>query len=94
MRVLYNGIEIPREQFDLYKKVGFDSNGDLLVEPKTEADIKKDYEDAVVKMIRQRYSLDQELAILRQRDSKPQEFYEYNNYVELCKAEAKAKFNL
>lgn len=47
------------------------------------------YEDLIVSKIREKYSLDQELAILRQRDSKPQEFAEYNNYVEKCKVEAK-----
>lgn len=47
------------------------------------------YEDLIVSKIREKYSLDQELAILRQRDSKPQEFAEYNDYVEKCKAEAK-----
>lgn len=47
------------------------------------------YEDLIVSKIREKYSLDQELAILRQRDSKPQEFAEYNDYVEKCKVEAK-----
>lgn len=37
--------------------------------------------------IRARYSLDDELAILRQRDSKPDEFAEYNSFVEAIKAE-------
>lgn len=47
------------------------------------------YEGLVVSKIRQRYSLDQELALLRQRDSKYTEFNDYNEYVEKCKAEAK-----
>ncbi|MGI5892442.1 MAG: hypothetical protein ACOX7H_06910 [Bacillota bacterium] len=41
-------------------------------------------------MIRARYSLSDELALHRQRDSKPDEFAEYNQFVEACKAEAKA----
>ena len=49
----------------------------------------KMYEDLVVSKIRQKYSLDQELALLRQRDSKYTEFNEYNEYVEKCKVEAK-----
>ena len=37
--------------------------------------------------VRSRYSVDDELAILRQRDSKPEEFAEYNAFVEAIKAE-------
>lgn len=47
------------------------------------------YEERVVRLIRDRYDLDAELAILRQRDSKPEEFAEYNNYCEKCKLLAK-----
>lgn len=45
--------------------------------------------DTIVNKIRRRYNANQELAILRQRDTKPQEFAEYFEYVELCKTEAK-----
>lgn len=37
-------------------------------------------------LIRERYSISDELAILRQRDTKPEEFAEYNAFVEECKA--------
>lgn len=47
------------------------------------------YEERVVQLIRERYDLDAELAILRQRDSKPEEFAEYNAYCEECKVRAK-----
>ena len=40
-------------------------------------------------MVRTRYAVSDELALLRQRDSKPDEFAEYNQFVEACKAEAK-----
>lgn len=53
-----------------------------------------EYENYIVNNIRAKYTLDQELAILRQRDTKPNEFYEYDTYVEKCKAEAKSKFNI
>lgn len=49
----------------------------------------QDYEADVEARIRTRYSVSQELAILRQRDTKPEEFAEYNAYAEECKAEAK-----
>ena len=37
----------------------------------------------------EKYNVNQELAILRQRDTKPQEFAEYNEYVEQCKEQVK-----
>lgn len=48
------------------------------------------YESLIVNAIRKRYSIDEELAILRQRDVKPEEFLDYNSYVEECKANAKS----
>jgi hypothetical protein len=45
------------------------------------------YEERVVNRIRAIYSIDDELAILRQRDTKPDEFSEYNRVVEAIKAE-------
>ncbi len=50
------------------------------------------YAQAVNQKIRCKYSLSQELAILRQRDEKPQEFEEYNTYAQTVKAEVKAEF--
>ena len=49
------------------------------------------YEQRVVSRIREKYSVDDELAILRQRDTKPEEFAEYNAFVEKIKAEERAK---
>ena len=48
------------------------------------------YEQRVVNRIREKYSIDDELAILRQRDSKPEEFAEYTAFVEKVKAEERA----
>ena len=48
------------------------------------------YEQRVVDRIRAVYSIDDELAILRQRDTKPQEFAEYNAFCERIKAEERA----
>lgn len=47
------------------------------------------YEERVVNRIRERFSIDDELAILRQRDTKPEEFEEYNAFVEKIKKEEK-----
>ncbi len=49
------------------------------------------YEQRVVNRIRAVYSVDDELAILRQRDSKSEEFAEYNAFVEQIKAEERAE---
>ena len=45
------------------------------------------YEQRVVNRIRDVYSVDDEIAILRQRDTKPEEFAKYNAFVEKVKAE-------
>ena len=47
------------------------------------------YPALVEELIRQRYNISQELAIHRQRDTKPTEFAEYNSYCEECKVTAK-----
>lgn len=49
------------------------------------------YKRLVNEKIRAKYSINDELAILRQRDTKPDEFAEYNAFVEAIKAEAKAQ---
>lgn len=46
------------------------------------------YEQLVSDLIRERYTLDQELAINRQRDTKPEEFKEYFDFCEQCKIKA------
>ena len=60
------------------------------------AEIKKEtpsipYEQRVVKRIREKYSVDDELALLRQRVLKADEFEEYFDFVEKVKAEERAK---
>ena len=52
------------------------------------------YEQLVRQRIRERYSVDDELAILRQRDTKPDEFAAYYEYAEQCKAQAKKQMQL
>lgn len=50
---------------------------------------KAQYKEKIVTLIREKYDLDDECAILRQRYTKPDEFAEYNTYVEQCKLTAK-----
>ena len=59
----------------------------IMVEDVPEDAIPIPYEERVVNRIRAIYSVDDELAILRQRDTKPDEFSEYNRVVEAIKAE-------
>ena len=52
-----------------------------------------EYSDLIVGYIRERYSLNDELALQRQWDNSPakkQEFNEYNNFCDDCKVKAKA----
>ena len=52
------------------------------------------YEREIEKKIRSKYSINAELAILRQRDTKPEEFDAYNAYVEQCKLEVKEEMEI
>ena len=47
------------------------------------------YGEKVNQLVREKYTISAELSILRQRDSKPEEFEAYNNFVEECKKKAK-----
>ena len=49
------------------------------------------YEARVEELIRVKYSVSQEFALLRQRDTKSDEFETYWQYAEQCKAQAKSE---
>lgn len=67
---------------------------ETLYNERKQAEQEKRYERLVERYIRQRYSLNAELAILRQRDAKPIEFAEYNTFAEECKIRAKKELNI
>lgn len=48
-----------------------------------------EYKNKVVELIRGKYDSDDETAVLRQRDTKPEEFAAYNEFAEECKRKAK-----
>ena len=52
------------------------------------------YGERVNALLRKRYSLSEELSILRRRDSAPAEFSAYNAYAEACKATAKEEVGI
>ena len=89
----YTTIEVADEYADC---IGADFNDDLTFSvekynARKEKESQVNYEEQIVELIRKKYNVNQELAILRQRDTKPEEFSLYNDYVEQCKAEVKAK---
>ena len=49
------------------------------------------YKERVERLIRERYTVADELALLRQREAKAEEFAAYNAFAEACKAQAKAE---
>ena len=73
--------------------IGVDTDGispKWLPKPtKTAEQVQAEYENAVNAKIREKYTLSQELAILRQQTEKPEEYAEYYAYCEQCKAQAK-----
>ena len=52
------------------------------------------YEAVVAAMIREKYTVDEELSIQRQRDEKSEEFREYFDYCEECKSKARQGLGL
>lgn len=72
-------------------------NGKLMLRDKS-VDIRQiqidSYPSLVESKIRLRYSISDELAILRQRNNKPEEYEEYDAYCELCKMEARNELKI
>ena len=50
------------------------------------------YAGEVNRLVRERYTLSEELSLLRRRDTAPAAFAEYSAYVEGCKIEAAEKW--
>ena len=73
MKINFNGI---------YREATAEEMAMLIEEPLP-------YKDRVIARIRERFSIDDEIAILRQRDTKPEEYKAYNDFVEQIKAEEK-----
>ena len=90
------------QRYQVYEENGIANyaivNGVLVKRDKSAelAEIKNtiDYPQLVENKIRKKYSVSAELAILRQRDTKPEEFAEYNTYCEQCKAQAKTELGI
>ena len=85
------------EVADIYSDcIGADFNEDFTFNvekynARKEKEKSVEYENKIVSLIRERYNVNQELAILRQKITKPEEYQTYYNYVEECKAKVKAE---
>lgn len=77
-------LTIPADKADEWEEVGADS---------LPAYTEQQYEERVTELIRERYSVSAELAVLRQRDTKPEEFADYNAFAEQCKARAREELS-
>lgn len=55
-------------------------------------DREHEYEERVNSLVRERYTLSQELSLLRQKDSKSGEYRAYYEYAEGCKSRAREEF--
>lgn len=96
--------EMPKIYFNTSKYTVADTLENPTYDRKTQYLVYKDgvfstkpiytYEQLVEKYIRERYSVSQEFAILRQRLEKPEEFNEYYSYAEGCKARAKVELGI
>lgn len=49
------------------------------------------YGDLVNRLVRERYSLSEELSLLRRRDEAPEAFAAYSSFVESCKRTARER---
>lgn len=77
-------------------KEAWDEYEDILVYiPYTAEELEEkaraEYERKTDRLIRKRYTLSQELSLLRQQQEKPEEYAEYFAYCEACKRAAKAE---
>lgn len=74
---------------EIKKIKAYDPVRDLKRLPESKRNKETEYERYVESLIRKKYSISAELAILRQRDTKPDEYASYNEYAEQCKMIAK-----
>lgn len=99
--ICINSMNTDRHGANLYRVydeqgiANYEMRNGVLAERDKTADLQQlraaEYPRLVESKIRQRYTISDEFAILRQRDSKPEEYAEYNAYCEQCKAEVKAE---
>lgn len=83
----YKVVSAEYPQDDKIYKPTYTLENNVIIKGWVEIEDTRTYQERVVSRIRKVYSVDDELAILRQRDTKPEEFAEYNAFVEQIKVE-------
>lgn len=84
--LVYNGSTYVPPKNDILIAAGYEIREVEIPEP---TPYQPTYEERVVELIRQRYTIDDELRNIRMRDTDPDTFNEYYQYVEECKLQAK-----
>lgn len=74
-------------------KIGNDvvSDTDFKTFWESHEDTRPTYSERVERLIRERYTVSDELAILRQKDEKPEDYAEYYAFAEDCKVRARGQ---
>ena len=84
--ILNNSTYVPPTDLQL-EEAGYEIRE--IIDPVPEPPSKEElYKRRVIVLIRERYDADDEMALLRQRDVKQDEFATYNTYCEACKTQA------
>lgn len=83
-------VEIDKEEYDYLCSLTIQENPVKDNNPEIDRWSDIPYEEAVDIKIREKYSISQEFAILRQKDDKPEEYDTYYKYCEYCKAYIKS----
>lgn len=82
--IVLNGMKIINPTAEQYSEAGW-----VEYTPPAPKPYVPTYEEKVEMFIRERYTISDELAIQRQRDTKPEDFAEYFAFCEDCKRRAK-----
>ncbi len=84
--LVLDGKQIFNPSEDQLKAAGWE---EYTPETPSENEYKPTYEERVVELIRERYTIDDEIALLRQKESKPEEYQAWFQFCEACKEQAR-----
>lgn len=84
-----DGFKITNPTLEQFKSLGWEE----YICPEPEPYVPS-LEELVESKIRERYSINQEFQIQRKRDTEPEAFEEYYQFVEECIAEARSELNI
>lgn len=82
-----NGVWVSNPSLEQFLAQGWEEYTPEPVQP-VQPTQEENYHSLVEAKIRRRFTISDEIGLLRQRDTKPLEFAEYNTFVERCKQEA------